>query len=171
MSRIAPSPSEIRRHLGTLEATPGRLKDLTQGVARHELTRQPARNAWAAVQILAHLRACSDLWSQSIIAILSESSPSLAHLDERKWAKAMGYEDLPFQRSLHAFALDRAELVLVLKGLDESQWERAASIGGRRHTVFSQCRRMALHEEEHLLQVAEAIRAGRGLSPGRAGPR
>ncbi len=112
------------------------------------------------MEILAHLRSCSDIWSYSILAMLAESSPALALLDPRKWAKAAGYPALGFHRSLEAFTLDRRELIAVLQGLEPEQWLRDADIGGRRHTVFSQARRMALHEAEHLSQFEAVVRCG-----------
>jgi hypothetical protein len=42
------------------------------------------------VEILAHLRACDDLWSHSIYAMLAQDNPALPLLDERRWAGKSG---------------------------------------------------------------------------------
>ena len=49
--------------------------------------------------------------------------------------------------------LQRKELLNVLRELPPEGWEKAAIIEGRRHNVFSQTRRMALHEAEHCAQM------------------
>src|SRR5262249_45036243 len=91
--------------------------------------------------------------THSIYAMLAEESPKLALLDERRWAKATGYVRLKFRPSLRAFILQREELLDVLQKLPFDAWSRKADIGGRNHTVFSQARRMALHEIEHCVQL------------------
>jgi hypothetical protein len=161
MARIRPTPVEIERHLNALQATPGHLLRLANGSSEEGLTLSPRRGVWSAIQILAHLRACSDVWTYSIYAMLTEDTPILPILDERKWAKAVGYVRHDFHRSLEAFSFDRAELIATLTALPEPEWNRSAEIGGRSHTVFSQCRRMALHELEHLDQIAEVLSGAR----------
>jgi hypothetical protein len=85
--------------------------------------------------------------------MLAEQEPALPDLDERKWAKVAGYTDLRFPESLQAFRLQRENLVRILKVLPVESWERSALIFGRKHTVFTQARRLARHETEHLEQI------------------
>jgi hypothetical protein len=85
--------------------------------------------------------------------MLVNDHPELPLLDERRWVKVRGYADLGFRLSIQAFALGRAELLGVLCRLPEPAWERTAVIGGRVHSVFSQVRRLALHEVEHREQL------------------
>ena len=49
--------------------------------------------------------------------------------------------------------MQRTNLMRVLRGLGPEAWERGAIIFERRHTVFSQARRMAKHEAEHCEQL------------------
>jgi hypothetical protein len=58
-----------------------------------------------------------------------------------------------FAASLQAFTLRRAELVSVLSARPLEDWSRTVNIAGRRHSIFSQARRMSLHEAEHCLQL------------------
>jgi hypothetical protein len=160
MARTVPTAAEIQRHQQALEDTPRRLGKLAKGHTDKALAAPPGLRAWSPVDILAHLRACSDLWTHSIYAMLAERSPSLALLDERRWAKTARYADAGFRRSLTAFTLEREALCTVLAGLGENDWGRDGTIGGRRHTVFSQCRRMALHEAEHLDQIEKLVSPG-----------
>lgn len=152
------TPQEIDRALRLLEATPARLNALAAGIPLERLASSPGPKIWSAQEVLAHLRACADLWGASIYAMLSDSEPALADSDERKWAKLAGYTDVPFHAGLERFSHERAVLLRVLRGLETEGWERGGMILGRRHTVFSQARRMAKHEAEHCEQIEALVR-------------
>ena len=79
-------------------------------------------------------------------------------INERKWAKVTRYAESPFVESLQVFSLQRENLLRVLKALPLVAWERSAIIFERKHTVFTQTRRMAKHEEEHVEQIASLLR-------------
>lgn len=82
----------------------------------------------------------------------------LADINERKWAKVTRYVELLFAESFQAFVLQRENLLRVLSVLPFDSWERSAIILERRHTVFSQVRRMAKHEIEHCQQIEELLK-------------
>ncbi|HSK65499.1 MAG TPA: DinB family protein, partial [Anaerolineales bacterium] len=109
---------------------------------------------WSVRDILAHLRACSDVWGNSIEAMLADENPVLQDVHPRHWLKQTNYLDLRFRESLQALASQRAKMLSVLRQLSFEEWGRPAMIGGRKHTVFSQVRRMAKHEAEHITQIA-----------------
>lgn len=153
MSRLKATPAEIEKHLALLAETPQRLATAVAGLDDAHLSRRPAERTWSAVEVLAHLRACDEVWSFSIYAMLAQDAPVLPLLDERRWAKTLRYADLGFVRSLQAFGLRRGELLHVLRQLPAESWQRSGVIEGRTHTVFSQVRRMALHEAEHCEQI------------------
>ena len=85
--------------------------------------------------------------------MLAEEEPVLPDINERKWTKVTRYSELPFTDSLEAFTMQRKSLLLVLKDLPFESWEKSAKILGRRHTVFTQARRLAKHEVEHCEQI------------------
>ena len=85
--------------------------------------------------------------------MLAEKEPVLPDINERKWAKVTGYAEVPFAESFQAYVLQRENLLRVLKALPFEDWERSAVIFGRKHTVFTQARRMAKHEAEHAKQI------------------
>jgi hypothetical protein len=148
---------EIKKHLLLLEDTPRRIATLTTGLEEIRLSWAPDGTTWSAVEILAHLRACAELWSFSIYAMLSADSPVLPDLDERRWAKVARYASQEFHRSFEIFAIQRAELLGMLKELPFDPWARSGTIAGRSHTVYSQARRIALHEVEHCIQFEELL--------------
>lgn len=85
--------------------------------------------------------------------MLAEKEPVFSDIDERKWAKVTRYEEISLTESLKSFELQRDHLLRVLLTLLFESWESFAMIAGRKHTVFTQVRRMAKHEQEHIKQI------------------
>jgi hypothetical protein len=138
--------AEIADILRTLDQTPKALARSTSRAEAARLRLKPDARSWSALDILAHLRSCADVWGASIQSMLAEVEPSLPDIHPRKWVEQTDYAEIEFAASLRAFARQRRNLLNTLKSLPCEAWERGARIGGRRHTVFTQARRMAKHE-------------------------
>lgn len=151
--------SEIEKYLRLLEETTHRIAAASKGIDDMRLQFKHDKKSWSANDILAHLRSCSDLWTHSIYGMLAEHEPAFSDINERKWANVTRYAELPFVESFQAFSLQRENLLRVLKALPFESWERSAIIFGRRHTVFTQARRMAKHENEHCEQIESLLRS------------
>ncbi|MCC6615590.1 MAG: DinB family protein [Anaerolineae bacterium] len=151
------TPKETETHLATLAAVPGQIAELTSGLDADQVRWSPGQRDWSLVDNLAHIRSCADVWGHTIYAMLAEDEPVLPLYDPRGWARATRLAELDFGASLQAYTLQREQLLMVLRALPEESWARAADIGGRRHTIFSQARRMALHELEHLAQIRALV--------------
>ncbi len=154
------SSAEIETYITIIAATPTRIAQAVKDVDEERLQLKADNKTWSVNEILAHLRSCADLWTHSIYAMLAASEPVLSDVDERKWAKATRYAELPFYESFQAYSLQRENLVRVLKALPFESWERSAIIFERKHTVFTQTRRLAKHEQEHLEQIEMLLRQG-----------
>jgi len=150
--------SGIDAVLSILNETPGRLGNLIMAFDGRHRYKPPGIKTWSVAEILAHLRACADIWTFSIYAMLTEEKPSLPDINERKWAKVTSYARLPIGISLQAFTFQREGLLRVLKPLPKDGWEHSSMILEREHTVFSQARRMALHEQDHLEQIEDLLK-------------
>ena len=153
MARIQATPDEIEKHLIVLAQTPECITACTRDLDDSSLAASPDVKTWSAVQLLAHLRACADLWGYTIYSMLAENTPAFSLIDERRYAKAVRYADLTFSASFDVFCLQRAELLAVLRHLTIDKWERSGMQEGRTISVFRQVRRMALHEMEHCNQL------------------
>ncbi len=153
------TPSEIQKFLAVLAETPRRLAAASAHADESRLRLKPDPRGWSAVDILAHLRSCADVWGASIESMLAEEEPGLSDLHLRQWIKQTDYPDLSFVESLQSFSHQREKLLQILKSLLFEHWERGAWIGGRRHTVFTQVRRLAKHETEHCVQVEKLLLA------------
>lgn len=149
--------SDISKVLSILAATPRQINNLFSKFDDDHLYNPPNQKAWSAAEILAHLRACADVWTYSIYVMLTEEHPTLPDINERKWAKVTGYAGLPIALALQAFTFQREELMRVLRNLPPEGWNRTAMIFEREHTVYGQARRMALHEQNHVEQMEQLV--------------
>ncbi len=152
-----PTPAEIDTVLALLRETPQRLAASAAPHSAARLARRPGPKGWSAVEHLAHVRGCDAVWTETMYAMLVEDEPALPKFDPRQWAKQLKYAQWPFTDLLAALTARRAELLAVLTPLPLASWARGAVSGGKRHTVYSQARRLALHEREHCEQVAELL--------------
>ena len=80
-------PLTIEQNLTLLASTPGRIADLTQGLTPSQLRTPPGPVEWSARDVLAHLRACSDMWGKYITLILSENHTTYKAINPTTWIK------------------------------------------------------------------------------------
>lgn len=154
-------PFTTEQVLTLLAATPPRLAARTTGLAPVQLQTRPTPDEWSANEVLAHLRACADVWGNCIAAIISEDTPTLRAIDPRTWIKKTNYLELEYQPSLRSFATQRADLLAVLEPLPPEGWSRAATVTGAgnvlRRTVLFYAQWLARHERPHLKQIERIV--------------
>jgi len=148
----------IERVLTLLAETPMRIAALTADLSPEELQMMPTPDEWSANEVLAHLRACADVWGNCIRTILAEDQPTWRAVSPRTWIKQTDYPELEFPPSLRAFTTHRADLLAVLSPLPIDAWERSARVSmvGRvlERTVLSYAERLVVHEKPHIKQIA-----------------
>src|SRR5215217_353473 len=151
----------IEQVLTLLAETPPRIAALTAGLAPAQLQTSPNDDEWSANDVLAHLRACADVWGGCIAAIIAEERPTLRAVNPRTWIKQTDYRELEFRPSLRAFAAQRTELLAALELLPLEGWSRAATVTGAgkalERTVLFYARWLAGHERPHVKQVARIV--------------
>lgn len=154
---MAVTTTEIAEYLHILTETPRRIEALTKDVAEARLQTKADATSWSANEILAHLRACADVWGKNIAVMLAEDTPTIRHLSPRTWLRKTDYPSLPFHPSFEAFATQRSALLTTLCSLTLEEWSRAAKIKDQQQerTVFDQMRQMAHHEAEHWQQLED----------------
>lgn len=144
--------------LKLLAATPRRVVTLSRGLTDARLYSKADEAAWSVNEILAHLRACADVWGKSILAMLEQDHPTLRYISPRTWIRKTTYLEQDFHQSLRAYTHQRADLLKTLRALDLADWSRGATFTatakGREQTVWSYARRIADHEREHCEQLA-----------------
>ena len=152
--------------LTLLAAAPSHIVAATADLSAAHLRAAPAPGEWSINDVLAHLRACADVWGGCIATILAQGEPSLRAVNPRTWLRQTDYLELDFAPSLAAFTAQRQALLAVLGPLPPAAWSRGATVKGAgktlRRTVFSYADWLASHVRAHLKQiarVAEAMRA------------
>ena len=144
-----------------LAAAPLRIAALTAELAPAQLQTAPASDQWSANEVLAHLRACADMWGGCIVRMISENEPTLRAINPRTWINSTDYREQPFQRSLDAFMAQRAELLAILEPLAPEGWARAATVTGAgkplERTVRFYAEWLAVHERPHVKQIERIV--------------
>ncbi len=151
----------IERLLDILRASPSTLEATASEVSAERLRLPPAPGEWSAVEVLAHLRACADVWGGCIERVLHEEVPTIRAVSPRSYVHRTDYSGLAFAESLAAFAAQRASLLRVLGALPPGAWDRSADVRGAGRplttTVLSYVERLARHERPHVAQIARAV--------------
>lgn len=154
---------EIGEVVHTLQVTPTAIKQLVRGCSDQQLHRAPVKDAWSAHEIVAHLRACAEVWGRSIKRMLADDDPTIRYVSPRGWIKKTDFLEQSFSNSLQSFSSERAALLDVLKPLDARDWLRSATFTGttlgRHMTVLQYAKRIADHEVGHLEQIQRTIAA------------
>jgi hypothetical protein len=145
-----------------LPETPRGIASLTAGVAPAKLRKSSVPDEWSANEVLAHLRACADVWGNHIVTIIKEDMPSWQAVSPRTWIEHTDYVHLEFAPSLHAFTKQRAGLMAALENLARKDWARAAIVSGGgpvyERTILYYAERLARHERAHVKQIGRIAR-------------
>lgn len=158
-------PYTIEQVLPLLAETPSRLATLTADRSPAALRTPPSPDEWSANDVLAHLRACADMWGQAIMRILAEDAPTIQAVNPRTWIDQTDYRSLDFRPSLRAFTTQRAELLAALEPLPRAGWSRTATVTGAgrplERTVLQYAERLARHERPHVKQIGRIANTSR----------
>ena len=154
---------DTSRIVALLTHAPLRVETATRGLQTTQLYLRTDVEPWSVSDILAHLRACSDVWGNSIIAMLTRDNPTLRYVSPRPWMNKPLYREQAFDVALVSFTQERQKLVKALAELDEAGWLRRATFTGvsdrqRDQTVLSYADRIVTHEQPHLDQIESLLR-------------
>jgi hypothetical protein len=75
----------IEQILTMLAAGPSRIATLTGNLFPAQLHAAPDTDQWSANELLAHLRACADVWGDCIVTILAQDKPTIRAVNPRTW--------------------------------------------------------------------------------------
>ena len=152
--------------LELLASAPARIAAITAELTPAQLRAAPEPDEWSATEVLAHLRACADMWGGCIERLIAEDNPTIRAINPRTWITQTDYPDLEFRPSLEAFAAQRADLLAVLEPLPPDGWSRTATMTGAGapivRTVGSFAERLVVHERPHIKQIERLARTMRG---------
>jgi uncharacterized damage-inducible protein DinB len=159
---MQPLPVNINCIIAQLTQGPARIATATRDIPSERLYLRSEVEPWSVSDILAHLRACSDVWGKSIRTMITQDHLTLRYVSPRSWMRKPPYADQEFATALEAFTQERQNLVKMLEDLDEAGWERRGTFTGtsprqRAQTVFSYAERLANHEQPHLDQIESLL--------------
>jgi hypothetical protein len=149
--------------LSRLAEGPQRIAAATSGLSDKQLRTSPD-DGWSPNEVLAHMRACNDVWGGHIFAILAEDRPTRQGINPRTWMKKTNYLDLDFRESFDAFAAQRSDLLQTLESLPPERWSRTALIRSygtmtNEHTAHFFADGLARHERAHIKQIEKIAAA------------
>lgn len=143
--------------LDMLESAPVRISAAVATLTPTQTHAAPQAGEWSVNDVLAHLRACADVWGGAIARILAEDHPTIRARDPRNYMVETNYPELRFQESFQVFNEQRLELLQTLRALSSDDWERGATLTGAgrplHYTVTTYVRRIVVHERAHLKQI------------------
>lgn len=160
---MEPNSRDISRVLELLKQSPLRIGKIIRTVQTERLYVRTAEEPWSVSDILVHLRACSDVWGETIITMLTEDNPTQRYKSPRAFMKKPKYQDQEFAAALTSYTQERQKLVKMLRSLDETGWARPGTYTGttpphRNQTVWSLTNRLLDHEQPHLEQIELLLR-------------
>ena len=151
MTTIAEQMERLRRTADDLAAA---LKGMPEAI----LAKRPAEKAWAAKEVVCHLRDVEELWLNRFQTILANDEPKLLPIDPDAWALDRQYLRNDAGEALSSFGRRRRETLDFLAALKPEQWERAGLHPSRgRLTLKDFVAFMAWHDDNHLDQLKRAL--------------
>jgi len=162
-------PPTAEQSMALLRENASRLAALTSGLPVEALHAAPLPEAWSPNDVLAHIRACCDVWGGNIARILAEDHPTFAGVNPRTWMKRTDYLDWPFAKAFRAFMAQRKELLRTLEALAPEDWQHSATVTsyGRSNerTLRSYAWQLAEHERSHVRQIDQTLNREIGGRP------
>jgi hypothetical protein len=160
---VASRTLTVEEILTLLAEHPKRIAAVTARRPAAYLTTEPSPDEWSVNDVLAHLRACADVWGGAIATIIAEDEPTLTGINPRTWIKQTDYPELAFRTSLRSFTRQRADLLAILEPLPPDRWLRTATVRawGQRYesSLLFYADKLARHERTHVKQIEDAIAA------------
>ena len=135
---------------------------MVRGVDGETLARRPAPEAWAAVEVVCHLRDLEESFHERLSLILAVDGPRFPTTHPGRWAIERQYLRQDAGMAVDTFVAWRTETLALFGRLPSAAWERAGyQVDSRgRRTMDDFLTVMAWHDENHLAQLARAL-AGR----------
>jgi hypothetical protein len=158
---VSSSSLSIEQILTMLGGAPPRIAALTAELAPAQLHTPPDEDEWSANDVLAHLRACADVWGNCIREIIAKDRPTIRAVSPRTWIRRTDYLDQEFQPSFRAYTAQRTDLLATLESLAPEAWSRSAKVTGAgkplERTLLTYAEDIAIHERPHLKQIARIV--------------
>jgi hypothetical protein len=143
-----------------LRSTPVKLRRLLKGLTGKQLNRAPVKGKWTITQLICHLTDTELVLSFRLRMAIAESGKPLQAIDEKLWAKRLGYPAGDVRERLALLTLLRKENVRLLRSLAPASWERFGMHEERgKETVARMAQMYAGHDVNHVAQILSIRRS------------
>ena len=138
-----------------LRAVPAITRVLARGMEEEALRSRPAPEAWAAIEVIAHMADTDERALERIRRMREEDEPTLPAFDQDALAVERAYIAQPIEPTLRRLQETIAALVATLESLDDGGWRRT----GRHEThgrlsIAEYLAHVAAEDVDHLAQLA-----------------
>jgi hypothetical protein len=141
-----------------LSSTAGRLRELTAGRTREELSQSPDPSRWSVTQILAHLADSEVVAGWRFRSILAADGIPIGPFDQDAWAAALRYADADPVDSIELFDANRKAILAVLRRVDPALHRNHGMHAERgKETIDHLIRLYAGHDLNHLAQIERLV--------------
>ena len=139
----------------TLRAAPTIAQALASGINDAALRRRPTPDAWAAVEVVAHMADTDERALERIRRMRDEDEPILPAFDQEALAVERAYITLPIEPTLRRVQDTLAALIAALERLDDAGWQRTGRHEAHgRITIADYVAHVAAEDVDHLAQLA-----------------
>ena len=162
----------IQRILGNLDgqeplkvqqSTAKKLDSLIKPLSKKQLTQRPEPGKWSIAEILAHLADAELVGGWRMRLIIGNSGVSVQAFDQDVWAETFAYAKRDPKQSLETFRVLRENNLRMLKALPKDLWENYGMHEERgKETITHLVRMFAGHDLNHLKQIEQIAKTGRG---------
>lgn len=149
------TPQELKAHLDEAEKNPERVASALEGLDDATLGYKPAPDGWSILEILGHLADIEIVYGYRIRQVLADKAPTFAPIDQKDWARHLGYSEAQAAEMLALYRTNRRGNLRLLRRVTPDQLVK----GGfhpelnRQVTLAEWIERLAIHGANHLGQI------------------
>jgi hypothetical protein len=153
------------RYILGLRKTPVLLKSLFHGVSQEQAeTLTDGPGGWNAVEALCHIRDYAPFVLERTRMILEHDNPTLPSFEPEDNSTLRDYGPAQVTTELAAFIASRKELVALLEGLSEAQWQRRGVLSKYGDgTLLDFTVHTVWHDLNHIEQIARTLQLSEAL--------
>jgi len=150
--------SDTTTLISALETAPGVIIPMIREVPPRILKRRPSPAKWSAYEHAVHLSQSDALFRDRLDLILSTSAPYISSSLPSSEEEAGSMLEIDLDESLDRYVLERAALVVRLRGLSSDMWQKTAEHEAFDHySVWIMFRHLLNHEMLHAYRIEELL--------------
>ena len=156
---LQPDFDRVEAKLAVLRATAAVLGAFSRNLETISWQEHPQPGEWSFTEIICHLRDVdSEVNIPRVKEVLTKHNPFLPGIDSDKWAEERLYYCQNGPQALHDFTRSRMQLLEILDGIKDEDWQRPA-----RHAIFGPTSLKELvgiivgHDRLHVRQAKQSL--------------